>query len=196
MSGLGQDYEDLLRFWIDEVGPEGWYKSDPELDAKITKDYQDYWHRARDGDCMGWTSNPRGMLALLILLDQFPRNMFRNQPDAFASDRRAVTIAKKAISLGWDLRIEEPVRQFFYLPLMHSECLEDQERCVRLVRERMQETGNDNLLHAKAHREVIRRFGRFPTRNEQLGRRHSAPEDHFLSDGGYGAVVNALRASA
>jgi len=92
------------------------------------------------------------------------------------------------------MKVDEPVRQFFYLPLMHSECLADQERCVRLMKTRMPDSGESNLLHAKAHREVIRRFGRFPYRNEALERRDTAPEVAFLDQGGYGAVVQAVQA--
>ena len=188
-----EDFEPLLAFWIDEVGPKGWYKKDEAIDQRIRDNYQALWERAARGDRLGWTAHPSSTLALLILLDQFPRNMFRDDPRAFATDRQAVAVAKQAIDRGWDRRIAEPARQFFYLPLMHSECLEDQERCVRLLLERMPEDGADNLLHAKAHREVIRRFGRFPTRNRDLGRTDSERECHYLGNGGYGAVVNEMR---
>ena len=190
-----EEFEPLLAFWIDEVGPKGWYKNHPEIDQRIREAYGALWERARNGDRLGWTAHPRSTLALLILLDQFPRNMFRGDGQAFATDRQAVAVAKQAIARGWDMRTAEPERQFFYLPLMHSECLADQDRCVRLILERMGETDAEHLLHAKAHREVIRRFGRFPTRNRDLGRADSAKESHYLGNGGYGAVVNDLRAA-
>ena len=103
--------------------------------------------------------------------------------------------AKVAISRGWDLKIDEPARQFFYMPLVHSECLSDQDRAVRLIMTRMPETGQSNLLHAKAHREVVRKFGRFPNRNEALARETPAAEAAFLKEGGYGATVEALKSA-
>ena len=94
------------------------------------------------------------------------------------------------------MRIDEPARQFFYMPLMHSECLVDQDRAVRLFKTRMPDTGDDNLPHARAHREVIRRFGRFPTRNAALSRDTSVDEQAYLDDGGYGAIVREMKAEA
>jgi uncharacterized protein (DUF924 family) len=152
--------DDILAFWLDEVGPKGWYEANPELDATIRDRFRDDWKRAREGGMSLWLTYPSGTLAYIILTDQFPRNMFRGEGDAFATDDISRAAAKMAIDRNWDLRIDEPARQFFYLPLMHSECLSDQERCVRLLMTRMPETGEANLVHARAHREVIRRFGR------------------------------------
>jgi uncharacterized protein (DUF924 family) len=115
---------------------------------------------------------------------------------SFAADGIALAAAKLAIEKGWDQRIDPPARQFFYLPLMHSECLVDQDRAVRLFSSRMENQGTDNLLHAKAHREVIRQFGRFPYRNEVLGRETPKAEAEFLANGGYGATVRALQKDA
>ena len=143
-----------------------------------------------------WLTYPSGTLAYIILTDQFPRNMHRNSGEAFATDGIARAAAKMAIDRNWDLRIDEPARQFFYLPLMHSECLADQERCVRLMMTRMPETGASNLVHARAHREVIRRFGRFPYRNEALARQTHGAEAAFLAAGGYGAMVRELTQAA
>lgn len=187
---------EIIGFWIDEVGPDGWYKSSPELDARIRERFEPAWRSAADGAFHDWTTLPDTALAYLILTDQFPRNMFRNNADSFATDRMARAAAKQAIDAGYDMRTPEPARQFFYLPLMHSECLMDQERCVRLMLTRMPETGAENLLHAKAHREVIRRFGRFPHRNAALSRANSDPESVFISEGGYGRTVEDLRATA
>mgnify|MGYP003875225371 CR=1 FL=1 len=108
----------------------------------------------------------------------------------------ALAAAKSAVDKSWDLRIDEPARQFFYLPMMHSENLCDQERCVRLMLDRMPETGEANLKHAKAHREVIRTFGRFPYRNEALQRHSTASETAYLSKGGYGETVRSVEAAA
>ena len=122
--------------------------------------------------------------------------MFRGQGTAFASDRIALAAAKQAIHRGWDMRIDEPSRQFFYLPLMHSENLCDQDRCVRLMKERMPASGDSNLMHAKVHREVIRQFGRFPYRNDALSRKTTEAEKAFISDGGYGAILRDMQAEA
>ena len=186
--------EEILNFWLDEVGPGGWYKSEDALDEEIRMRFLPAWEAACEGRFSLWLTYPAGTLAYIVLLDQFPRNMFRGQGRAFATDRVARAAAKSAIEKGWDLRIDAPARQFFYLPLMHSENLCDQDRCVRLICERMPEGGGENLLHARAHREVIRRFGRFPHRNDDLGRESSAAERAFLAEGGYGATVRALKA--
>ena len=141
-----------------------------------------------------WRETPEARLALVIVLDQFPRNMFRGSGKAFSTDKVALAAAKCAIDKNWDMKIDEPARQFFYMPLMHSENLIDQDRCVRLMLTRMPETGAPNLLHAKVHREVIRRFGRFPYRNEALSRQTTLPEAAFVNEGGYGAVLRELSA--
>ena len=188
--------EDVLGFWLDEVGPEGWYNPTEALDQTIRDRFEDTWRGASEGTHALWLTYPSGTLAYIILTDQFPRNMFRGEGRAFATDRAGLTAAKVAINRGWDLRIDEPARQFFYLPLMHSENLCDQERCVRLICERMPQHGPDNLLHARAHREVIRRFGRFPYRNAALGRASTAPERTFEAEGGYGALVREVTEAA
>ncbi len=188
--------EDVLGFWLDEVGPKGWYKASDALDEAVRARFAGAWENARAGAYGLWLTHPTGTLAYIILTDQFPRNMFRGEARAFETDRAALTAAKVAINRGWDLKIDEPARQFFYLPLMHSENLCDQERCVRLICERMPEHGADNLLHARAHREVIRRFGRFPHRNAAQGRASTAPERAFEEEGGYGALVREVMQAA
>ncbi len=186
--------EDVLSFWLDEIGPGGWYAGGEELDQTIRDRFGDIHERACAGALSLWLTYPSGTLAYIILTDQFSRNMFRSTAKAFASDKIAKAAAKVAISKGWDMRIDEPARQFFYMPLMHSECLEDQDRAVRLFKTRMPETGENNLPHAKAHREIIRRYGRFPTRNGALSRDSSAPEQEYLDDGGYGAIMRDIKA--
>ncbi len=121
--------------------------------------------------------------------------MFRGSGRAFASDKVALAAAKQAISRDWDLRIDPPARQFFYLPLMHSEVLSDQDRCVRLMLDRMPERGGSNLLHARAHRQVIRDFGRFPYRNDALARHSTPKEQAYVAAGGYGATVREMTAA-
>src|SRR6056297_1727942 len=188
--------EDVLGFWLDEVGPQGWYKASDTLDDTVRERFQSGWENARAGACSLWLTYPTGTLAYIILTDQFPRNMFRGAARAFATDTIALAAAKVAINRGWDMRIDEPARQFYYLPLMHSENLCDQDRCVRLICERMPETGADNLLHARAHREVIRKFGRFPYRNEALERASTGHERDYVAKGGYGATLREFQAAA
>ncbi|GIX15696.1 MAG: hypothetical protein KatS3mg118_3655 [Paracoccaceae bacterium] len=183
----------ILRFWLEEVGPERWYRGDAALDGAIRDRFAAEWEAAAAGGREGWLSRPDAALALIILLDQFPRNMFRGTPRAFASDARARTMAKLALARGHDGHVDAPARQFFYMPLMHSESLADQDRCVALFVLRLPGEAQ-NLLHARAHREVIRMFGRFADRNRVLGRRNSPEEEAYLARGGYPALVGALAA--
>ncbi len=185
--------EEILNYWLDEVGPKGWYAVSEELDQDIRDKFLGTWKEAQEGCFAQWLTYPSGALAYIILTDQLPRNMFRGTSKAFSSDRAALAAAKAAIHQKWDLKIDEPARQFFYLPLMHSENLCDQERCVRMMLERMPETGPSNMLHAKAHREVIRLFGRFPYRNDALQRTYTGPEKEYVDLGGYGHTVQQLQ---
>ena len=185
--------DDILAYWLDEIGPEGWYAGGDALDADIRDRFEATYVAAREGALSLWLTYPSGTLAYIILMDQFPRNMFRGTSKAFATDKVAMAAAKAAIARGWDMKIDEPARQFFYLPLMHSECLSDQDRAVRLIKTRMPDEGESNLLHAKAHREVIRQFGRFPYRNEALARETPPQEAEYLEKGGYGYTVRELQ---
>ncbi len=188
--------DEVISFWIDEVGPDGWYAMDDALDAKIRERYQGLWEKARDGRLQRWAGCPRGALAFIIVTDQFPRNMFRNDPRAFATDSLARQVAARGCHLGYDRKTPEPQRQFFYLPLMHSESQMDQDRAVRMFLLRMPDTGASNLLHARAHRAVIREFGRFPYRNAALGRETTDREEKFLAQGGYKSALDALQTAA
>ncbi len=183
--------QEVLAFWLDECTPGDWYKSDPAFDAQIRDQFQETWQEASEGAFGLWLTYATGALAYIILTDQFPRNMFRDQGDAFATDPVARAAAKMAIDRNWDLKIDEPARQFFYLPLMHSECLTDQDRAVRLIHDRMPQHGADNINHACAHRTIIRDFGRFPYRNNALGRETTPLEQQFLDAGGYRAAFQA-----
>jgi len=183
---------EVLTFW-EEAGPEMWYKQDDVFDRTIRDRFGTLWNEASSGACDNWAMGPRGALALIILKDQFPRNMFRGSAHAFASDARALRVAHLALSHGWDMRIGGALRQFYYMPFMHSERLTDQDRAVRLMKARMEE--GDNLLHARAHREIIRRFGRFPYRNDALGRQTTQKEQAFLDAGGYAAMMKELQAA-
>ncbi|ABA79130.1 DUF924 family protein [Rhodobacter sphaeroides] len=190
---MADDPVAVLDFWLGEVGPEGWYAVDPEVDETIRERFGDLWQAARDGGLDHWTEGTVGSLAFLILTDQFPRNMFRGSAEAFATDPLARDCARKAIAADWDLGAPEPERQFFYLPLEHSEAPEDQAEAVRLFQERMPETGTEGLLHAHAHAAIIARFGRFPFRNAALGRTSTPEEEAFLAEGAYAAEVRRLR---
>ena len=174
--------DDVLSFWLDEVGVEGWYKEDEALDATIRERFEGLWRQARASRLREWEETPRGTLALLILLDQFPRNMFRGEGKAFSTDTRALNIAKRAVEKGFDLKVENPQRQFFYLPYMHSEDLTDQHACVALIRERAPDA---NYFHALAHRAVVEEFGRFPYRNAALGRESTDAERAYMEAGRY-----------
>lgn len=187
--------EDILEFWL-KAGPPKWYAAEDSFDQDIRDSFGALWEEGAKGALEDWTSHPRKALALIILLDQFPRNMFRQDGRAFSTDERAKAAACYAIKQGWDMRIDEPERQFFYLPLMHSEMLSDQDHCIRLMIERMPETGAPNVLHARAHREVIREFGRFPYRNTALGRETTPAEQTYLDNGGYGYTVRKLEGAA
>ncbi|MFO1104826.1 MAG: DUF924 family protein [Amaricoccus sp.] len=183
--------EAILNFWVDEIGPAGWYEPPKGLDETIRARFAADWDEARRGAYDTWICTPRSCLALIILLDQFPRNMFRGEAKAFASDAKALAIAKRAIRDRRDQAIPAPERQFFYLPLMHSENLPNQEKCVRQFLINFGPS-NENVTHARAHREVIRRFGRFPYRNDALARRSTSAERAFLDSGGYGAALRAV----
>ncbi|MDH5798683.1 MAG: DUF924 domain-containing protein [Paracoccaceae bacterium] len=187
--------EQVLSFWLDELKPADWYNASPELDQRIRDKFEEAWKEATQGAYGLWLTHPTGTLAYIILTDQFPRNMFRGSALAFSTDRNALAAAKVAIARGWDKKIDEPARQFFYLPLMHSENLCDQDRCVRLMCSRMGQTGEQNLLHAKVHREIIRQFGRFPYRNDALSRETTRQEKLFTETGGYAAILDEIRSA-
>ena len=182
---------EIISFWQDEVGPAGWYIVDPALDQNIRDRYLDFWHDVRAGEYDDWPGKPEGALAMLIVIDQFPRNMFRGSGDSFATDSKARCISKRAIFAGLDQEVAEPMRQFFYLPLMHSEVLADQDTCMRMFTLNM--SGDGRFLHPRAHREVIRKFGRFPYRNKAMGRPSTQAEMDYVAAGGYAVTVKEMQ---
>ena len=186
---MDQAASELLDFWLG-LGEAAWYRADDAVDVACRTRAGALWEKARTGALDGWRCSPEGALALLILLDQIPRNIFRGDPRSFATDQRALAVSKATILAGMDRRIELPQRQFVYAPLMHSEILANQDQSVRMYLLNFGRTGL--LTHARAHREVIRRFGRFPYRNAALGRESTPAEVAFLADGGYMTVVEAL----
>ena len=169
--------DEVLGFWFSPEAQARWFDSTPQFDRTIAERFGALHDRALAGELDHWTGDAAGALALLILLDQFPRNMFRGTPRAFESDAKALAVSKAAIEKGFDQ--ERPLRErtFFYLPLEHSENLADQVECVRLTREASYE---DYLDYAIAHHDIIARFGRFPHRNAILGRASSEEEAEFL----------------
>ena len=195
MTDAVRSPREVLSFWIEDVGEAGWYAGGDDLDALVRDRFGRTWEAALEGRLGLWLTTPLDALAYVILLDQFPRNMFRGTPDSFASDPHARAAAKTAIGRDWDLRVPEPERQFFYLPLEHSENLVDQDRAVRLFAARMPGSA-EQMIHARAHREQIRRFGRFPMRNAVLGRTNTPEEAAFLAEGGYRALIERLSAQA
>lgn len=182
----------VLDFWINEIGEEGWYAGTPAIDAATRDNFLDAWIAAEEGGLGLWLTDAEGILAFLILTDQFPRNMFRGSGQSFATDDLALAAAKEAVARNVDLEIERPARQFFYLPYEHSEDLVDQDTCIALFEERMPDP--EKILHAKAHRAIIARYGRFPHRNKALARMSTEEEALWLANGGYPATVEALRA--
>lgn len=169
----------VIQFWRDDVGPERWF-DDTAIDHQIRVRFEPLWRQARDGALNSWAGTVEGALALVIVLDQFPRNMFRGTADAFATDTHALEIARQAIDDGFDFRVPGMLRPFFYMPFMHSENLADQDRCIALFSVRL---GEDtyNLPYARQHRELIARFSRFPARNAALGRPSTPEEAAYLN---------------
>lgn len=186
------DPVDVLDYWLNEVGVAGWYAGGAQLDSDIAARFGDLWQAAHGGGLDHWVEGTVGSLAFLIVTDQFARNMFRGQAQAFATDALALAAAHRAVEAGWDMGAPEPERQFFYMPFEHSENPQDQALAVELMAERLPEQP-EQLLHARAHQAIIARFGRFPTRNAALGRDSTAQEAAFLAQGGYGAVVRKLQ---
>jgi uncharacterized protein (DUF924 family) len=171
---------EIVSFWR-EVGPKGWFEKNTALDDEIRRRFLSTHEASAAGKLTGWEQSAEGALALLILLDQFPRNMFRGETRAFATDTLAHAIASRAILNGFDGAMPD-MRGFFYLPFEHSENLADQERAVALFKA---VDDADGLKWAEMHADIIRRFGRFPHRNAVLGRVSTAGEREFLDGGGF-----------
>jgi uncharacterized protein (DUF924 family) len=173
---------DIVAFWR-QAGPEKWFEKDESFDRTVTETFRATHEAAAAGHLAEWEKTAEGTLALLLVLDQFPRNMFRNTRRAFATDPLAREIARRALDRGFDKDVEQSLRSFFYLPFMHSEEMADQEFCVSLY-----EALGDNysMKFAVEHADIIRKFGRFPHRNPVLGRASTPDEVAFLEDGGFG----------
>jgi uncharacterized protein (DUF924 family) len=172
---------DIIDFWR-EAGPDRWFAKDAEFDARFKAHCLPLYEAAVRGDLASWQSEPDGALALVLLLDQFPRNCFRDTAGMFATDAQARTVADEAIEAGHDRAVDADLRVFFYLPFEHSEELADQDRSVALAAP----LDALYLSYAELHREIIVRFGRFPHRNVILGRSSTPDEQRYLDEGGFG----------
>jgi uncharacterized protein (DUF924 family) len=179
MSGLTA--AEVVAFWR-EAGPDKWWDKDDAFDRLVRSRFLPLHEIAARGELAEWEDSAEGALALVILLDQFPRNMFRGSPHAFATDPLAQTVADRAIARGFDKAADEQLRMFFYMPFMHSEILDHQDRCVALMAV-MADSGLGKF--AAIHRDVIAKFGRFPHRNRVLGRLTTQTEQEFLDAGGF-----------
>lgn len=172
---------DVIGFW-QSAGPARWFSKSAAFDDAIRLKFEPTHLAAARGEYSKWEQTAEGSLALLLLLDQFPRNLYRNSGHAFATDELARRIARKAVAAGFDEAFEPPMRGFFYIPFEHSEDMADQKLAVELFAACGDE---DGLKWARLHLDIIRKFGRFPHRNPALGRETTAAEQEFLDEGGF-----------
>lgn len=168
---------DILAFWFSPRVAADWFRRNPQLDDGIRREFGETYALARANKLAAWSNSAEGALALVILLDQFSRNMFRGAPAAFAADTQALASAHAAMARGFDRKVAKEQRHFFYMPFMHSEQLDMQEKSVELFQELGDEGGID---YAIQHRDIIAEFGRFPHRNQMLGRVSTLEEIEFL----------------
>lgn len=192
------DFNDILKFWFGTTDltaqlerNQAWFRSTDAFDAEIREKFQGTWRAAGTGALDHWMDAPDSCLALIVLLDQFPRNMYRGQGRAYASDFRARVAARRLLDEGWDQNLGKRFRTFAYLPFEHSESVADQERAVALMTSQGEERG---MKTAQEHLDAILRFGRFPHRNAPMGRTSTADELAYLKDPpkwGKSAIKNA-----
>jgi uncharacterized protein (DUF924 family) len=173
---------DVVGFWR-EAGPEKWFKKDAAFDRAIEQRFGALHAEAAAGKKDSWAKTPEGALALLLLLDQFSRNLFRGSAKTYAQDAKAREIAGGAVAAGLDKEVDQTFRPFFCLPFMHSESVADLAQCVALSHSY---ASAETLKFARHHQGIIHRFGRFPHRNEILGRHSTPAEREFLESGGFG----------
>ncbi|MFN0264817.1 DUF924 family protein [Tepidamorphus sp. 3E244] len=173
---------EVLAFWWD-AGPEKWFGGGEAIDAKCEEHCGEAFKAAEAGQLDDWEAVPHSALALILLLDQMPRNMFRDTPRMFATDDKALALADRAIAKRFHLAYALPARRFIYMPFMHAEDIDAQTRCVDLCRADGDDEGH---RYALIHMDAIRRFGRFPHRNEILGRKTTAEEAAYMRTGGFG----------
>jgi len=177
--------EEVLKFWFVDNDRKQWFGKDPAFDEEIRRRFGEAAHQARDGKLERWVEAPHSCLALIVLIDQFSRNLYRDSPLAWSADAHALAIAKLAVEKGYDAELDKTEQAFLYLPFMHSEVLADQERCVALAAPNAgsgDEFLEANYQSAIKHRDIIERFGRFPHRNAVLGRESTEAEIEFLKE--------------
>jgi uncharacterized protein (DUF924 family) len=165
----------ILNFWFSKDNSTKWFTKSKDFDSLIINKFLAIYNKAANGDLDDWKQEPEGMLALIIILDQFPRNMFRDSAKSFAGDAKALSYAKEAIAKEIDKKLLLQQRRFIYMPFMHSENLEDQNISVQLFA-----ADETSYKYAVRHREIIQKFGRFPHRNNLLGRESTKEEVDFL----------------
>jgi uncharacterized protein (DUF924 family) len=173
--------DDIVRFWFEELTPKDWYRKDKALDAEIERRFAAIYAELKSELPANWLTTPKGWLAAILVLDQFPRNLFRDDPRAFATDAEALALSKRAIAAGIDMKLTPEERAFLYMPFQHSEDAADQARSIELFTA----VGiPSNLDFAQRHKAIIDRFGRFPHRNGVLGRASTEDESEFLRQPG------------
>lgn len=175
------EFREVLKFWFEEIKPEQWWQKDPQLDNAISDKFGNLHHSATLGELEDWRDTPRGRLAEIIVLDQFSRNIYRDSPKAYAWDPMALVLSQEAIRRGCAEELSSPKRAFLYLPLMHSESVKIHRQALELFSEPGLEY---NLEFEKQHKAIIDRFGRYPHRNEVLGRKSTPEEIEFLKNEG------------
>jgi uncharacterized protein (DUF924 family) len=176
-------YQEILKFWFEEIEPSQWWKKDDEFDKALIARFSDIHARATRCELFDWRADPHGRLAEIIVLDQFSRNMYRGSPLAFANDALALALAQEAVSAGADAVLSPVQRSFLYMPYMHSESLKIHEIAVDLFR---RNGIKGNLDFEMKHKAIIERFGRYPHRNSILGRTSTEEEIEFLKQPGSG----------
>ena len=176
---------EVVSFWLGQ-SEKVWFTADPDFDEKVKRRFGEQVELAKSGAFDHWADSAEGALALVILLDQMTRNIYRDSPEMFAADGKALAVAKKAIERGFDRELSKDKRRWLYMPFMHSEDLADQERSIELFT--LAELSK-SVPFAVDHAEIIRRFGRFPHRNESLGRQTTPEEAAFLAGGGFAGVT-------
>jgi uncharacterized protein (DUF924 family) len=170
--------QEIIDFWFSDRVKSQWFASTPELDKEVMEKYEAIWEQAASGELDDWGDDPDGCLALVIILDQFPLNMFRGQAKSFKTEDKAVDVALTAVNEGLDQKIEKEKLAFLYMPFMHSEDLTNQDISVKLYKENNLDA---NIKFAEHHRDIIRKFGRFPHRNGILERESTAEEIVYLA---------------
>lgn len=175
---MDHSQEEVLNFWFSEIDSKLWFNSTAELDEQIKQRFESVYQAALSDKLDDWQKSPEGSLALVIVLDQFPLNMYRDKHQSFAGEVKARQVTKQAIDKRFDQSLSDKEKAFLYLPLMHSEDLADQDLSVELFEKAGLE---HNLRYAKHHREIVRKYGRFPHRNRILGRESTAEEIEYLN---------------